>query len=169
MSAPNCTVSSWITALLVTTLGHCFSSSPPAILSNLSTSHTITQSCRRNKKKSRGQLKPSIDMLCQTHKHPHSLTSHILYHTNCVACKYWAGFHTERGGGGIPSLPRNLEIEYGVLSQVLNNNLVPECIRSNLRGSKFKIFLGVGLRNFPSPATIPSPESWNWVWFCHRY
>ena len=73
-------------------------------------------------------------MLCQTHKHPHSLTSHILYHTICVACKYWAGFHTERGGGGagIPSLPRNLEIEYGVLSQVLNNNLVPECIRSNL-------------------------------------
>ena len=88
---------------------HCFSSSP-AILSNLSTSHTIMQSCRRNKKKSRGQLKLNIDMLCQTHKHPCSLTSHILYHANCVACKYWSGFHTEREGGGGAlefSLPRH--------------------------------------------------------------
>ena len=31
-----------------------------------------------------------------------------------------------------------------VLSQVLNNNLVPDFIRSNLRGYKFKIFLGGG-------------------------
>ena len=31
-----------------------------------------------------------------------------------------------------------------VLSQVLNNNLVPDCVRSNLRGSKFKIFPGGG-------------------------
>ena len=29
-----------------------------------------------------------------------------------------------------------------VLSLVLNNNLVPDCIRSNLRGSKLKILLG---------------------------
>ena len=131
----------------MTTLGHCFSSSPPAILSNLSTSHTITQSCRRNKKKSRGQLKPNIDMLCQTHKHPHSLTSHILYHTNCVTCKYWSGFHTEREGGlwnflsptTIPPHPTPRNLQCMVLSQVLNNNLVPDCIR---RGSKFKIFLG---------------------------
>ena len=37
-----------------------------------------------------------------------------------------------------------------VLSQVLNNNLVPDCIRSHLRGSKFKIFLG---RHAPSTHT----------------
>ena len=44
--------------------------------------------------------------------------------------------------GGFP--PPNLEMSMViiVLSQVLNNNLVPDCIRSNLRGSKFKIFLG---------------------------
>ena len=33
---------------------------------------------------------------------------------------------------------------------VLDNNLVPDCVRSNLRGSKFEIFLGehvtVGVR-----------------------
>ena len=29
-----------------------------------------------------------------------------------------------------------------VLSQVLNNNLVPDYVRSNLRESKFNIFLG---------------------------
>ena len=47
-----------------------------------------------------------------------------------------------RGGWNFPPPPpRNLEIEY-VLSQVLNNNLVPDCVRSNLRGSKFKFFWG---------------------------
>ena len=35
-----------------------------------------------------------------------------------------------------------LSMVINVLSQVLNNNLVPDCIRSNLRGSKFNIFLG---------------------------
>ena len=29
-----------------------------------------------------------------------------------------------------------------VLSRALNNNLVPDCVGSNLRGSKFKIFMG---------------------------
>ena len=49
-----------------------------------------------------------------------------------------------------------------VLSQVLNSNLVPNCIRSNLRGSKFKIFLGGGGgggggEGYYHPATILSP------------
>ena len=35
-----------------------------------------------------------------------------------------------------------LSIVIIVLSQVLNNHLVPDCVRSNLRGSKFKFFLG---------------------------
>ena len=49
-----------------------------------------------------------------------------------------------RGGTGIPPPPRNLEIEYDYYCFVtgINNNLVPDSIRSNLRGSKFKIFLG---------------------------
>ena len=85
MSLPNCTVSSQVSALLVTIVGYCFSpvpSSPPLIVfSNPSTSHINTQSCRRNKKKSRGQLKSNIEMLCQTHQHLHNLTSHILFHT----------------------------------------------------------------------------------------
>ena len=34
-----------------------------------------------------------------------------------------------------------LSMVINILSQVLNNNLVPDCVRSNLRGSKFKIFL----------------------------
>ena len=50
------------------------------------------------------------------------------------------------GGGGLefPSPPEILKLSMViiVLSQVLNNNLVPDCVRSNLRGSKFKIFLG---------------------------
>ena len=59
----------------------------------------------------------------------------------CWHC--YTGFHTEgggRGGAGI-SLPEILKLSI-VLSQVLKNNLVPDCVRSNLRGSKFKIFLG---------------------------
>ena len=48
-----------------------------------------------------------------------------------------------RGGGGWNSPPEILKLSM-VLSQVLNNNLVSDCIRSNLRGSKFKIFLGGG-------------------------
>ena len=47
------------------------------------------------------------------------------------------------GRDGISTLPRNLEIEYGYYCFVTgNNNLVSDCVRSNLRGSKFKIFLG---------------------------
>ena len=59
----------------------------------------------------------------------------------------YAGFHTEVGGvAGLPPShnspppPEILKLrEYGVLSQVLDNNLVPDYVRSNLRGSKFKI------------------------------
>ena len=63
-----------------------------------------------------------------------------------------SGFHTGGGGGGgggggleSPSPTQEimkLSMVIIVLSQVLNNNLVPDCVRSNLRGSKFKIFLG---------------------------
>ena len=55
---------------------------------------------------------------------------------------YWlvSGFHT--GGAGIPPPPQKILKLSNVLSQVLNNNLVPDCVRSNVRGSKFKIFLG---------------------------
>ena len=48
----------------------------------------------------------------------------------------------QKGGPGIsPPEILKLSIVIIVLSQVLNNNLVPDCIRSNLRGSLFKIFL----------------------------
>ena len=59
-----------------------------------------------------------------------------------------AGFHTEGGGGaGIPPPPPppetlKLSMVIIVLSQVLNNNLVPDCIRSYLRGSKILNFSG---------------------------
>ena len=54
-----------------------------------------------------------------------------------------------RGGAGIPPPPPPQEIlklsmVIVVLSQVLSNNLIPDYVRSNLRGSKFKIFLGGG-------------------------
>ena len=59
------------------------------------------------------------------------------------------GFDTEGGGMEFPPPPPppppeilKLSMVINVLSQVLNNNLVPDCVRSNLRGSKFKIFLG---------------------------
>ena len=50
-----------------------------------------------------------------------------------------------------------------VLSQVLYSNIVPDCVRSNLRASKFKIFLWKGWEGGggggsggipPDPATI---------------
>ena len=51
-----------------------------------------------------------------------------------------------RGGGGGLEFPPQKIMKFSmniiVLSQVLKNNLVPDCFRSNLRGSKFKIFLG---------------------------
>ena len=45
-----------------------------------------------------------------------------------------------------------------VLSQILNNNLVSDCVRSNLRGSKFKIFLG---KHDPRP--LPSRHTHTYV------
>jgi len=39
-----------------------------------------------------------------------------------------------------------------VLSQVLNNNLVPDYVRSNLRGSKFKFYV-----HYYHPATTMFP------------
>ena len=44
--------------------------------------------------------------------------------------------------GGKEAEISKLSMVINVLSQVLNNNLAPDCVRSNLRGSKFKIFLG---------------------------
>ena len=55
---------------------------------------------------------------------------------------YSTGFHTEGGPGISPPEILKLSMVIIVLSQVLNNNLVPDCVRSNLRGSKFKIFPG---------------------------
>ena len=55
------------------------------------------------------------------------------------------GFIQRRRGPGIPSPPKEilkLSMVICVLSQVLNNNLVPDYVRSNLRGSKFKNFPG---------------------------
>ena len=44
-----------------------------------------------------------------------------------------------RGGGGpgtsTPPEILKLSMVSNILSQVLNNNLVPDCVRSNLRGS----------------------------------
>ena len=65
----------------------------------------------------------------------------------------YTGFHTEGGGGPWNPPPRNLEIEYAYyigylhvteLSMCHQNVVVPDCVRSrsNLRGCKFKIFLG---------------------------
>ena len=55
-----------------------------------------------------------------------------------------------------------------VLSQVLNSNLVPNCIRSNLRGSKFKIFLGGGATIILLPSCPPPPIQ-NPVWNLATY
>ena len=48
-----------------------------------------------------------------------------------------------RGGGGLEFPPPEilkLSMITIVLSQVLNSSLVPDCVRSNLRGFKFKKF-----------------------------
>ena len=58
---------------------------------------------------------------------------------------YCQGFIQREGGlESPPSSPEILKLSMVIiaLSQVLNNNLVPDFVRSNLRGSKFKIFLG---------------------------
>ena len=74
------------------------------------------------------------------------------------------GFHTEGGEGGEAGFPppRNLEIEYGyyisylhvteckyVSSKYCVEKFVPDCVRSNLRGCKFKIFLVGGGEDMP--------------------
>ena len=90
----------------------------------------------------------------------------------CSMHSFLAGFHTEGGRGQprsqaplsqwtvdgnaghvCPPPPEILKwsMVIIVLSQLLNNNLVPDCIRSNLRGSKF---LGWGGGNMP-----PDPSS----------
>ena len=66
----------------------------------------------------------------------------------CTCAQY---IHTRvqgfiRGGGELEFPPQEiLKLSMGIIvsSQVLNSNLAPDCVRSNLRGSKFKIFLGV--------------------------
>ena len=75
-------------------------------------------------------------------------------------CLMW--FHTEGGGGTLespPPPPPPPEIEYGYYCGAINisylilrvtvcvikmllGQFVPNCVRSNLRGSKFKIYLG---------------------------
>ena len=60
----------------------------------------------------------------------------------CFHSSTSTGFHTE-GALEFPPLPPTQEIlklsmVIIVLSQVLNNTLVPDCVRSNLRGSKFR-------------------------------
>ena len=80
------------------------------------------------------------------HEHPCALRAGV-----------YIGFHSRVSYGGgwnflpqpqfpppPPPPPRNLELSMVtiVLSQVLNNNLVPDCVSSNLRGSKFNIFVG---------------------------
>ena len=52
------------------------------------------------------------------------------------------GFIQTGEGGGQKYLKLSMVII--VLSLVLNNNLVPDFVRSNLRGSKFNIFLEGG-------------------------
>ena len=58
---------------------------------------------------------------------------------------YMQGFIQGGGGGGLEFPPPEilkLSMVIIVLSQVLNNNLVPDCVRSNLRGSKIQNFPG---------------------------
>ena len=71
----------------------------------------------------------NVQCTCSTQVHSvHDLTT--LY-------MYIPGFHTEGVGGGPGIPPRSM-----VINEVLNNNLVPDCVRNNLREFKFKIFLG---------------------------
>ena len=87
-------------------------------------------------------------------------------------CMYvCTGFHIE-GAPGIP--PGNLEIEYGYycLSLIFNNNLVPDCVRSNLRISKFKIYLGdmppdplVGTHTCTCVSMLSITESLSWCFY----
>ena len=68
---------------------------------------------------------------------------HIYIHTHRLKAQ---GF-IQRGGRDLEFPPQEilkLSMVIVVLSQVLSNNLIPDYVRSNLRGSKFKIFLGGG-------------------------
>ena len=100
----------------------------------------------------------------------------------CVVCN-------QEGGGGHGVFPPShnfpspeilkLSMVINVLSQVLNNNLVPDCVRSNLRGSKFKIFLGGTCHHTPLVGTHlhvrspPPPKSKfcmkPWQWYQNVY
>ena len=53
------------------------------------------------------------------------------------------GFIQRRGALEFPPPPEIMKLSMViiVLPQVLNNIVDPDCVRSNLRGSKFKIFL----------------------------
>ena len=66
-------------------------------------------------------------------------------------CRF-SGFHTDGGGGLNPPLPEILKLSMViiVLSQVLNNNLVPDFVRSNLN-SKFSWGGGGGGSMPPDP------------------
>jgi len=61
------------------------------------------------------------------------------------------------GGAGIPPPPEILKLSMVVivLSQVLNNNLVPDCVRSNLRGSKIQNFSRGACPQTPLVGTHP--------------
>ena len=85
------------------------------------------------------------------------LSNHSAWFLNCTTTSLRiteSGSAEEVGAGKFPpshnSPPEILKLSMViiVLSQVLNNNLVSDCIRSNLSGSKFKIFLG---QHAPTP------------------
>ena len=61
-------------------------------------------------------------------------------YTTCLLTVYMQGFIQRGGGRGLEFPPPEileLSMVIIVLSQVLNNNLVTDCVRNNLRGSKF--------------------------------
>ena len=54
----------------------------------------------------------------------------------------YQGFIQKVGPWNPPPPPPEILKLSMVINVVLNNNLVPDCVRSNLRGSKLKFFLG---------------------------
>ena len=54
-----------------------------------------------------------------------------------MSSKLHSGFICVQAVCGPPLFAMVYRVSYRVGSQVLNNNLLPDCIRSNLRGSKF--------------------------------
>ena len=80
------------------------------------------------------------------HKYIHTYI-HTYVHTYIHTHRLKAQGFIQRGGRDLEFPPQEilkLSMVIVVLSQVLSNNFVPDCVRSNLRGSKFKIFLGEG-------------------------